>query len=64
MFAHVFLAFFLTFVRDDAAQSVLAVYSPVRTTFTLIMFPTAGVIADVIGTNECSTFVIKFPLGF
>ena len=42
---------FLTFVRYDAVQSVLAVYSPVRTTFTLIMFPTAGVIADVIGTN-------------
>ena len=36
------------YVRNRA-QSVLAIYSPVRTAFTLIMFPTAGVVADVIG---------------
>jgi hypothetical protein len=38
----------LNYVRDRA-QAVLAVYSPVRTAFTLLMFPAAGALADTLG---------------
>lgn len=38
----------LPYVRDSA-QALLAVYSPVRTSFALLLFPAAGSAADVLG---------------
>ena len=49
------------YVRNRA-QSVLSIYSPVRTTFTLIMFPTAGVVADVIGRKPVLVAAACGPL--
>eukprot|EP01043_Picozoa_sp_COSAG02_P011404 COSAG02_NODE_419_length_22613_cov_22.994492_18_plen_149_part_00 len=49
------------YVRNRA-QAVLSIYSPVRTTFTLIMFPTAGVVADVIGRKPVLVAAACGPL--
>ena len=51
----------MAYVRNRA-QSVLSICSPVRTTFTLIMFPTAGVVADVIGRKPVLVAAACGPL--